>query len=188
LNFHGGQSSDEDTAIHDNTTAGTSSKLASAGNSAIDEASTSLFPATSVGIDDEDSSSAKSDGSVDSTKATVTKQASQSTSAAAAVATPDEKSLGQASSPLAEDDDGETKPLWQCRLEDMRLRQTLMEELMQREERAAPYAPAMSPPRRTELPVKMHGQVVAGEEDWSKDFADGAFVTFDDDIFGRSEI
>ena len=63
----------------------------------------------------------------------------------------------------------------------MRLRQGLAEELMRRD------AP-LPPPPRTELPAKMHRQVVAGEEDWSKDFAEETFVAFDDDIFGRREI
>ena len=53
---------------------------------------------------------------------------------------------------------------------------------------ASSSTPTISAPRRTNLPTKMHRQVVAGEEDWSKDFADDAFVAFDDDIFGRSEI
>ena len=78
-------------------------------------------------------------------------------------------------------EDIKLKPLWQCRLEDMRLRQGLAEELMRRD------AP-LPPPPRTELPAKMHRQVVAGEEDWSKDFAEETFVAFDDDIFGRREI
>ena len=63
----------------------------------------------------------------------------------------------------------------------MRLRQGLAEELIRRE------AP-LPPPPRTELPARMHRQVVVGEEDWSKDFAEETFVAFDDDIFGRREI
>lgn len=98
------------------------------------------------------------------TKATVTKQPSSEANTA-----------DQAK------DDIKLKPLWQCRLEDMRMRQGLAEELM------AAVAP-LSPPPRTELPARMHRQVVAGEEDWSKDFAEETFVAFDDDIFGRREI
>ena len=146
LHFPGGggdRSSDEETAIHDNTTA------------AAPTTTVSSSPASA-------SASTSSNGSVDSTKATVTKQPSEA-------------------NPADQADDVKLKPLWQCRLEDMRLRQGLAEELIRRE------AP-LPPPPRTELPVRMHRQVVAGEEDWSKDFAEETFVAFDDDIFGRREI
>ena len=63
-----------------------------------------------------------------------------------------------------------------------------MKELVQDAAAASSSTPTNSSPRRTKLPAKMHRQVVAGEEDWSKDFADDAFVAFDDDIFGRSEM
>jgi len=135
------RSSDEETAIHDNTT----TTITTACNTAPSPAS------------------ASSNGSVDSTKATVTKQPSSKVDTA------------------DQEEDIKLKPLWQCRLEDMRLRQGLAEELMRRD------AP-LPPPPRTELPAKMHRQVVAGEEDWSKDFAEETFVAFDDDIFGRREI
>ena len=138
----GDRSSDEETAIHDNTTA--------------------AAPTTTVSSSPA-SASASSNGSVDSTKATVTKQPSSK------VDTDDQS------------EDIKLKPLWQCRLEDMRMRQGLAEELM------AAVAP-LPPPPRTELPARMHRQVVAGEEDWSKDFAEETFVAFDDDIFGRREI
>lgn len=207
LNFHGYQSSDDETAIHDNTTISNS-----ADNSAtIDEASTSLFPEISVASDHEippttmrgvasksvvsssSSSSATSNGSADSTKARVTRQPAD-ISTTTRVVTPDTKTSTTATPILPQriedDDTTKMKPLWQCRLEDMRLRQKLMKELMHREHgvAAAISTPTISPPRRTKLPPKMHRQVVAGEEDWSKDFADDAFVAFDDDIFGRSEI
>ena len=219
LNFHGYQSSDDETAVHDNTTAGNrAAKLrsrsisSSADNSAtIDETSTSLFPEMLVGYDDEvplgtmrgvasksvvsssSSSSATSNGSVDSTKATVTRRPAD-ISTTTRVVTTDTKTSARTTttSSLTEDyDTTKMKPLWQCRLEDMRLRQKLMKELMHREQdvaAASSSTPTISAPRRTNLPTKMHRQVVAGEEDWSKDFADDAFVAFDDDIFGRSEI
>ena len=217
LNFHGYQSSDDETAVHDNTTAGNrAAKLrsrsisSSADNSAtIDETSTSLFPDMLVGdevrlgtmrgvasksvVSSSSSSSAASNGSVDSTKATVTRRPADM-STTTRVVTTDTKTSARTTttSSLTEDyDTTKMKPLWQCRLEDMRLRQKLMKELMHREQdvaAASSSTPTISAPRRTNLPTKMHRQVVAGEEDWSKDFADDAFVAFDDDIFGRSEI
>ena len=154
LHFPGGgggdQSSDEETAIHDNTT-------------------TAYVPPTKIAPSSSPASpSTSSNDSVDSTKATVTKQ-------------PPEASLADQQSVAVVDDEVKLKPLWQCRLEDMRMRQGLAEELM------AAVAP-LPPPPRTELPARMHRQVVAGEEDWSKDFAEETFVAFNDDIFGRREI
>ena len=199
LIFSGYQSSDDETAIHDNTTSGIRSRSisSSADNSAtIDESSTSLFSrmseasevASKSAASPSSSSSETSNGSVDSTEATVTRRPADKTTTTRVV-TPDNKTTTTTLPPLTEDNDAtKLKPLWQCRLEDMRLRQKLMKELVQDAVAASSSTPTNSSPRRTKLPVKMHRQVVAGEEDWSKDFADDAFVTFDDDIFGRSEM
>ena len=197
--LHGHQSSDDETAIHDNTTSSDgATKLrsrsisSSADNSAkIDD---DVPSTTSRGVASlSSSSSVASNASADSTKATVTRRPADTTTTTRVV-TPDNKmyTTTKMNSPSLNEDDDTTKlkPLWQCRLEDMRLRQKLMKELMHREQNAAAASstPTISPPRRTKLPAKMHRQVVAGEEDWSKDFANDAFVAFDDDIFGRSEI
>ena len=199
LIFSGYQSSDDETAIHDNTTSGIRSRSisSSADNSAtIDESSTSLFSrmseasevASKSAASPSSSSSETSNGSVDSTEATVTRRPADKTTTTRVV-TPDNKTTTTTLPPLTEDNDAtKLKPLWQCRLEDMRLRQKLMKELVQDAVAASSSTPTNSSPRRTKLPVKMHRQVVAGEEDWSKDFADDAFVAFDDDIFGRSEM